>query len=124
EVSQRRKQLEEEMRTWDIEQYTISIKCTRYVYTVIGCAALLVVAGLISAFTIRERIEGVDPFGLANFSWLLAAFGILIAKSIRVTEWPWRDFLLGRVTCRTLSELQSVTSTNEQDLILCLLTHE
>jgi hypothetical protein len=66
----------------------------------------------------------VDPFNIATFSWLLAGFIILVAKSIRVNEWPWRDFLLGRVTCRSLSELRAVTGANEQDLYLYLLTKE
>ena len=69
-------------------------------------------------------LQGVDPFNITTFSWVLAGFIILVAKSIRVTEWPWRDFLLGRVTCRSLSELHSVTGANEQDIFLYLLTKE
>ncbi|KAK0707385.1 hypothetical protein B0H67DRAFT_452392, partial [Lasiosphaeris hirsuta] len=109
---------------WDIEETTVGVNCVRYVYTVLALAGLLVAGGLTAAFTIGDRLEGVDPFGIATFSWVLAAFMILIAKSVRVTEWPWRSFLQGRVTCRSLSELRAVTGANEQDLILYLLTNE
>jgi hypothetical protein len=124
EVQERRARLAADGQDWDIEEMAVRVKCGKYVYLVLGIAGFLVAGGLAAAFTIGDRVEGVDPFNIASFSWLLAGFIILIAKSIRVTEWPWRDFLLGRVTCRSLSELRAVTSANEQDLILYLLTKE
>ncbi|KAK3349882.1 hypothetical protein B0T25DRAFT_250760 [Lasiosphaeria hispida] len=124
EIHQRQQRLAQDGRDWDIEETTVGVNCVRYVYTVLALAGLLVAGGLTAAFTIGDRLEGVDPFGIATFSWVLAAFLILIAKSVRVTEWPWRSFLQGRVTCRSLSELRAVTGANEQDLILYLLTNE
>ncbi|ROT37781.1 hypothetical protein SODALDRAFT_333534 [Sodiomyces alkalinus F11] len=124
EVQERRARLAADGQDWDIDEMAVRVKCVSYVYSVLGIAGFLVAGGLAAAFTIGDRVEGVDPFNIASFSWLLAGFLILIAKSIRVTEWPWRDFLLGRVTCRSLSELRAVTSANEQDLILYLLTKE
>jgi hypothetical protein len=49
---------------------------------------------------------------------------ILVAKSIRVNDWPWRDFLSGEVPCRSVSELHSVTGTKEQDILGYLLSRE
>lgn len=124
QVRERRERLAREGQEWDMEETAVSVSCPRYVYTVLGCAGLLVCGGLAAGFFLGERLEGVDPFNITMFSWLLAGFLILIAKSVRVADWPWRDFLLGRVTCRSLSELSSVTGANEQDLILYLLTKE
>ncbi|KAK0627550.1 hypothetical protein B0T14DRAFT_512852 [Immersiella caudata] len=124
EIQQRREQLAQQGREWDIEELAVRVKCAKYVYTVLAIATAFVVGGLVCGFTVGESIVGVDPFNIATFSWLLAGFIILVAKSIRVNEWPWRDFLLGRVTCRSLSELRAVTGANEQDLYLYLLTKE
>lgn len=124
EVQKRRERLAQEGHEWDIEEMAVRVKCAKYVYTVLACAGILVIGGLVCGFTVGDRLEGVDPFNIATFAWLLAGFIILVAKSIRVTEWPWRDFLLGRVTCRSLSELRAVTGANEQDLYLYLLTKE
>ncbi|KAH7012564.1 uncharacterized protein B0I36DRAFT_339684 [Microdochium trichocladiopsis] len=82
--------------------------------------------GIFLGTFVRDSIalQGVDPFGFTSYSWIIAAFIMLIAKSTRVNEWPWRDFLLRRVTCRSLSELHAVTGVDEQDLLAYLLTME
>lgn len=125
---QRREKLVQEGRMWDIEESSVSIKCAKYVYTVLVSCGAIVIGGLMVGIFMGEResgaLQGVDPFNIASFSWVLAGFIILLAKSIRVNEWPWRDFLLGRVTCRSLSELRAVTGSDEQDLIHYLLTKE
>jgi hypothetical protein len=124
EVQQRRERLAQEGREWDIEEMAVRVKCAKYVYSVLFCAGILVAGGLATGFSLGNSLEGVDPFNIATFTWVVAGFMILIAKSIRVAEWPWRDFLMGRVTCRSLSELHAVTGANEQDLYLYLLTKE
>lgn len=35
---------------------------------------------------------------------------------------PWREFLLGKVTCRSVTELRSVTGMDEQDIIRFFLS--
>ena len=124
EVHQRRDRLAREGLEWDIEENSVRVKCVQYVYSVLVGATVLVIGGLAVGFSLGNRLKGVDPFGIATYVWVLSGFIILLAKSIRVNDWPWRDFLLGRVTCRSLSELQAVTGANEQDLILYLLTKE
>ncbi|KAF2186507.1 hypothetical protein K469DRAFT_706494 [Zopfia rhizophila CBS 207.26] len=124
EVHQRRERLIKEGREWDIEETSVRVQCPQYVYTVLTICGILVAGGLTSAFTMGQRVRGVDPFGIATFSWVVAGFIVVVSKSIRVNDWPWRDFLLGRVTCRSLSELQAVTGLNDQDLLLYLLTKE
>ncbi|KAF5594607.1 uncharacterized protein FSUBG_9373 [Fusarium subglutinans] len=88
-----------------------------------GCA-ILVLGGLMAGFFVGSRIEGVDPFNLTMFAWIIAGFIILVSKSLRVGEWTWREFLKGRVTCRTVRELASVTNLPEQDIIMHLLSSE
>ncbi|KAF5702433.1 hypothetical protein FMUND_13488 [Fusarium mundagurra] len=58
------------------------------------------------------------------FAWIIAGFIILLSKSIRVAEWPWRDFLKGRVTYRSVRELASVTGLDEQGIMMHLLSLE
>ncbi|KAL2167849.1 hypothetical protein VTG60DRAFT_716 [Thermothelomyces hinnuleus] len=77
---------------------------------------------MVAGFLVGERIPGVDPFNITNFTWIIAGFAILIAKSVRVSDWPRRDFLLGRVRCRSVTELHSVTEIGPQDIIMLFLS--
>lgn len=72
-------------------------------------------------FTVKERIQGVDPFNISVFCCVLAGFIILAAKAARVQGWPWRDFLIGRVVGRSVSEVEAVTWINLQLLLSILL---
>ena len=118
------KKLEDRIdKEWTVDQMAIIVPCRRYALFVALICLILIMGGLIMGFTIHDRIAGVDPFQLASFCWLLAAFVILIAKSIRVENWPWRDFLLGRVVCRSLSELCSVISDVDAQHIITYLLH-
>ncbi|KAL0929324.1 uncharacterized protein CTRU02_215730 [Colletotrichum truncatum] len=85
---------------------------------------VLVVGGILAGTLLGERLEGVDPFNITMFAWVLAGFIILLAKSLYVGEWPWRDFLRGRVPCRSVSELQMVTGVDAQDIMEYLLAKE
>ncbi|KAK4113804.1 hypothetical protein N656DRAFT_767511 [Canariomyces notabilis] len=84
-------------------------------------AAVLVAGGLVAGLTVGERVEGVDPFNFTMFAWILAGFIILIAKGIWVSDWPWRDFLHARVTCRSARELRRVTHLSDRELLVLLL---
>ncbi|KAH8787885.1 hypothetical protein F5883DRAFT_531047 [Diaporthe sp. PMI_573] len=107
---------------WAIDGGAVIVKCPVYVWSTVAVCGILVLGGFMIGFFVGERIPGVDPFGIASFTWVLAGFIILIAKSVRVSEWSWRDFLLGRVTCRSVTELHTVTRLDAQDIIMYLLS--
>ncbi|KXH26374.1 hypothetical protein CNYM01_05262 [Colletotrichum nymphaeae SA-01] len=114
----------ENAKHWEIEESAITIPCLRYTLSIMASCFLLVLGGLLSGFLVGERITGVDPFNLTMFSWIIAGFIVLVAKSIRVKDWPWRDFLRGRVTCRSVREIVSVTGLDAQDILVFLLSSE
>ena len=111
------------MNEWIFEETGVRVKCRLYVWTALAITITLVLGGIVIGVTVRNRLKGVDPFGITTFCWALAAFTILMVKSIHVENWPWRDFLRGQVLCRSVSELHSVTGVDDQ-LILAKLLHE
>ncbi|KAM3064784.1 hypothetical protein ACMFMG_008735 [Clarireedia jacksonii] len=126
-IEKGRKELQDarkKMSGWIFEEKGVRVKCGWYVWTVATVAITLVLGGISIGITVRDRLEGVDPFGITTFCWVLAAFVILMAKSIRVENWPWRDFLHRQVLCRTVSELHSVTGINDQLILAKLLYDE
>ncbi|CZR42795.1 uncharacterized protein FPRO_10098 [Fusarium proliferatum ET1] len=124
QISSTRKQISDLASKWAIEEHAIGISCLRYTISIMSGCAILVLGGLMAGFFVGSRIEGVDPFNLTMFAWIIAGFIILVSKSIRVGEWTWRDFLKGRVTCRTVRELANVTNLPEQHIIMFLLSSE
>ncbi|KAK1845494.1 hypothetical protein CCHR01_11869 [Colletotrichum chrysophilum] len=119
-----REKILEIARNWTIQEKAIVVPCLNYVIFVAVLTIVLVAGGMTCAFVVGERIPGVDPFNLTNFSWLVGGLSILLAKSLRVSEWTWRDFLLGRVSCRTVQELSDVTGLDPQDILAFLLSSE
>ncbi|CAK7211049.1 hypothetical protein SEUCBS140593_001036 [Sporothrix eucalyptigena] len=130
EARRRQERLSKESSEWVVEERTVRVRCTTYVYSVLAICALLVVGGLMIGVFLgtAERgsiaLQNVDPFGITTYAWVVAGFIMLVAKSVRVNEWPWRDFLLQRVTCHSLSELQAVTGIDAQALLVHLLATE
>jgi hypothetical protein len=114
--------MERVAKEWDIDEVAVVVKCPVYVCIVVFCSAVLVLGGLLFGFLVGNRIVGVDPFGITTFTWVVAGFVILVAKSVRVSDWPWREFLRGRVTCRSVTELRSVTGMDAQDIIRFFLS--
>jgi hypothetical protein len=112
------------MDRWVFDEKAVIVNCKPYVWTVILAATVLVVGGLVIGFTVKSRITAVDPFNITTYAWVLAAFVILVCKSVRVETWPWRDFLHCRVVCRSVSELQSVTGIPGEVIIAKLLDKE
>lgn len=123
ENSRKWHRLTSEMDEWIMDESTVTVNCGAYVAIVLGAAILLVSGGLALGFAVGDRIKGVDPFNMTTYAWVLAAFLILVCKSTKVDNWSWRDFLLGRVKCRSVSELQSVTGINDQ-VIMAKLLHD
>jgi hypothetical protein len=114
----------DQLETWTIDEKSITIPYRRYCYGSLGVCATLVSGGLAIGLTVERRINGVDPFNISIFCWTLAAFLALLLKSIRVDNWPWRDFLRGRVVCRSVSEVRDVAGMEPQLLLSILLILE
>ncbi|KAK0639479.1 hypothetical protein B0T16DRAFT_423251 [Cercophora newfieldiana] len=112
------------MKTWVLEEKGVMVTCKLYVSAIMAACTLLTVGGIVVGITVGERISGVDPFNITTYCWVLAAFLVLVAKSVRVHEWPWNDFLRGRVLCKSVSELSSVTGMHAQLIIAYLLECE
>ncbi|TDZ16737.1 hypothetical protein Cob_v010383 [Colletotrichum orbiculare MAFF 240422] len=112
------------IRSWRFEPDSITIDCPVYVGLVFGSTVLLVTGGFLCAFLVGERVPGVDPFNFTMFSWIVAGFVLLAAKTYLVSDWTWRDFLLLRVTCRTDQEVATVARMDPQEILTVLLSSE
>ncbi|KAL4735665.1 hypothetical protein BDV11DRAFT_195459 [Aspergillus similis] len=114
----------DQFERWTIDEKSITIPYRGYCYGSLGVCATLVTGGLAIGLTVERRINGVDPFNISIFCWTLAAFLALLLRSIRVENWPWRDFLRGRVVCRSVSEVRDVAGIDPQLLLSILLILE
>ncbi|KAK0726645.1 hypothetical protein B0T21DRAFT_293493 [Apiosordaria backusii] len=114
----------QEMKKWVLEEKGVMVRCRFYVSVVIALCALLVIGGIVIGITVGNRIAGVDPFNVTTYCWVFAAFIVVVCKSVRVHDWPWNDFLYGRVLCKSVSELSSVTGIQDQLIIAYLLEQE
>lgn len=114
----------QKMNTWVFEENGVMVRCKLYVWTLILLCFLLVGGGVSVGVSVGERIVAVDPFNITTYCWVLAAFLLLVAKNIRVQSWTWNDFLHGRVLCKSVSELSSVTGVKEQLILAKLLQDE
>jgi hypothetical protein len=126
QIKKRQKEIEianDRMSEWVFEENGVRVKCGLYVWTIVFICLVLVVSGIIIGLTVHTRVPGVDPFNITTYLWVMAGFIIYAAQSVRVENWVWRDFLLRRVLCRSISELHSVTRIDEQ-LILAKLLHD
>lgn len=114
----------EVMDRWTFDRSSIIIRSRWYCWGTLACCAVLVVGGLVIGFTVNKRIDGVDPFNISVFCWVLAGFVIVFMKSLRVENWPWRDFFNGKVVCRSVSEVSAVSGIDEQLFLSILLRLE
>ncbi|KAK3949798.1 hypothetical protein QBC32DRAFT_377923 [Pseudoneurospora amorphoporcata] len=112
------------MKTWVFEEKGVMVKCKSYVALTMLLCFLLVGGGIAVGVTVGSNITAVDPFNISTYCWVLAAFVLLVAKSVRVHEWPWNDFLHGRVLCRSVTELSSVTGIPDRLILAKLLQDE
>lgn len=118
------KKVEIRMNEWVIAETTVTLKCYRYVYTVLFLCAILICGAMAVPFSVQNRLKGVDPFNITTFAWLLAGFILVLAKSRYVCEWPWHDFLRGRVVCNSIKEMAEVTGIDSQMILTNLLHNE
>jgi hypothetical protein len=114
----------DDMVKWKIRRTDIVVYCRAYVRCVQGLATMFVLGGLCVPFSVGERITGVDPFQIATYTWLLAGFLLISAKSLYVDDWPWNDFIHGYVKCRSVSDLSEVSGIDPQVALLFLLRNE
>ncbi|KAK1489732.1 hypothetical protein CCUS01_14676 [Colletotrichum cuscutae] len=108
---------------WIIDEKAIIIHHGWYSLLSLGACALLVAIG-IAFIALGDKATGVDPSNLTTLSWAAAGFLMIYFKSRRVQDWPWRDFLRGRIVCRSISEVHSVTGINPQILLGILLRRQ
>ena len=118
------KLVESRMSEWIIAETTVTLKCYRYVYTILFLCAVLICGAMAVPFSVQNRLKGVDPFNITTFAWLMAGFILVIAKSRYVCEWPWHDFLRGRVVCKSIKEMADVTGIDGQMILTNLLHNE
>lgn len=114
----------QQMDSWAIQERGVMVNCKKYVAALMTLCASLACGCIAMGLAVGTRIPGVDPFNLASFSWILAAFVMLIGKSIRVRSWCWHDFVHGRVFCQSLSELSSVTRIDAQHIFIKLFDEQ
>lgn len=86
--------------SWKIHEKSVIVSCSTYVWSVLSLSLILVLGGVTVPFTGRVHLQGVDPFNIATFVWLLVAFILLVAQSRYVPYWAWHDFLHRRIVCR------------------------
>ncbi|KAK5654559.1 hypothetical protein OQA88_7188 [Cercophora sp. LCS_1] len=110
-----------EFNTWVLDDNVIIVPYRKYAWGSMAMSGLLAIGGLAVGFVVGERISGVDPFNISMFCWALAAFLLLVAKAVRVEQWPWSSFLNGQCPCRSVSEVVAVTGVNPQVLLAILL---
>ena len=113
-----------QMKAWKITPTYIKVDCRKYVISACAVAVLLVLGGLAIPFSVQSRIRGVDPFQITLFTWIASGFVLVLASSRYVSNWPWHDFLKGKVVCRSLSDLTDVSGLGTQIIIQYLLHKE
>lgn len=124
EVTHRYQHDKTRMDKWVVAEESITVICTGYVSCIIGLALFIVCGGMAVPFAVGTRIRGVDPFQVTTFAWVVAVFITIIAKSRYVNEWPWHEFLRGRVVCRSIKDLAEVTGIDPQMVLMYLLLEE
>lgn len=112
-----------EFEKWVLDENSIIITSLWFSWVVLAAVGVLL-AGGVALIAVRDGINGVDPSNLTVLIWTAAGFLMIYFKSMRVENWPWRDFLQGRVVCRSVSELEAVTKIDPQVLLAILMRFE
>ena len=112
------------MDSWVFSEVSVTVRCWKYVIGVLTLSTLLILAALAIPFSVRSKIQGVDPFQMTLFIWLVVGVILLMAKSRYVSVWPWHDFVHGRVVCSSVTDLNDVTGIDSQLILTKLLSNE
>lgn len=112
------------MESWVVSEETIIITCSRYVVLIVTISIMVAVGGMCVPFIVKQKISGVDPFQITTFAWVVAGFISVLGKSLYVADWPWHDFIRGRVVCHSVKDVHDVTGVDCQTIIWSLLRAE
>jgi len=112
------------MRHWVANESSIVVECKGYIILVLSISAIILLGGIAIGVTVGERIPGVDPWEITNYSWLVVGVVLVFAKSRYVTDWPWHDFLRMRVVCSSVSDLVEVGKVSGEMVLIKLLLEE
>lgn len=83
----------DEVEKWVIDERSIIITSLWYTWIVLAAVGMLVCGG-VAIIAVEDRLSGVDLSNLFVLVWTAAGFLMVYFKSIRVENWPWRDFRL------------------------------
>ena len=117
-------QTERKLENWVISEDSIIIECGRYVLMIISISVVVVLGGMCVPFLVKQKISGVDPFQFTTFAWVIACFISVFGKSLYVADWPWHDFVRGRVVCHSVADTHDVTGVHCQTIIWKILHAE
>ncbi|KAK8070627.1 hypothetical protein PG997_010830 [Apiospora hydei] len=107
-----------ELQRWTIEDGSVTVKCRGYVAFILFLCAVITLV-----FTVPPGVDDGDPFLYAYVATLVLGSILFVAKSYWMRDWPWHDFLKGRIVCHSVSEVVAVTRVDEQVVLLKLLDH-
>jgi hypothetical protein len=112
------------MKKWIFSSTSVTVKCRPFVISTLSGCAVLIIGALVLPFLVKNRLPGVDPFQITTFTWLVVGVILIAAKSRYVSEWPWHDFVRGRVVCHSVDDVADVTGVDRQMILLKLLNNE
>ena len=112
------------MSKCQIGNTAITVPCRAFVL-VVGLSFLSVITlALALVIGLHGQVAGVDMSNMALLIWTVATTGLLLAKSWFVHDWPWHDFLQGRIVCHSVSETCRITGVSDQSLLMFLLSDD
>jgi len=112
------------MEEWVLATTNVTVRCKRFVFFILSFCAIMITGALLLPFFVKNKLPGVDPFQITTFTWLVAGVVLIVAKGRYVKEWPWHDFVHGRVVCESVSDLADVTGVDKQIILMKLLHNE
>jgi hypothetical protein len=111
------------IEVWVISEDSIIMQCRRYVLLIGFISLVVVLGGTRVPFLVKQKIS-VDALQITTFAWMLAGFITVFGKSLYVADWPWHDFIRGRVVCHSVNDTHDVTGAHCQTIIWNLLHAE
>jgi hypothetical protein len=108
---------------WVISEDSIIMQCRRYVLLIGFISLVIVLGGTRVPFLVKQKTS-VDALQITTFAWMLAGFITVFGKSLYVADWPWHDFIRGRVVCHSVNDTHDVTGVHYQTIIWNLLHAE